>query len=43
MTRKYLKELIFENYYKQIGFAENDGYYPLKEKICLKYFVNDCR
>ena len=30
MTVKNLKEFLYENYYKKIGFTKEDSYYPLK-------------
>ena len=30
MTVKNLKEFIYENYYKKIGFTKEVRYYPLK-------------
>ena len=32
MTVKDLREVIFENYYKQLGFTKEDSYYLLKKK-----------
>ena len=40
---KYLKEFIFEDYYKQIGFIEKDSYYLLgrvKRKYLLLFANN---
>ena len=31
MTVKDLREVIFENYYKQFGFTKEDSYYLLKK------------
>ena len=42
-TVKYLKEFIFENYYKQKGFIEKDSYYLLgrvKRKYLLLFANN---
>ena len=32
MTIKELKDLIFENYYRQIGFTKENSYYSIKRQ-----------
>ena len=32
MTINELKDFIFENYYKQIGFTKENSYYSIKDK-----------
>ena len=40
MSVKYIKEFIYENYYKWIDLTKEDSYYSLK--IFLKIFTRTC-
>ena len=39
MKVKNLKKFIFENYYEQIGFTENDSYYSLWTVKKIYYYL----
>ena len=39
MTVNEIKDFIFENYYKQIGFSKENSYYSMKHKKDLQFFA----
>ena len=42
MTIKELRDFIFENYYRRIGFTKENSYYSMKhQKILKKRFVKN--